>query len=87
MTRRREREIPECAGAARRMVLALGRRCANADPVDLRELLDLHGVVEDALTVAVAGMRANGFSWSEIAEGLGTTRQAAHMRFGARVAS
>lgn len=68
--------------AVKRMVRAWGKRVADADPEDLAELLELHETVEDALTVAITGMRLRGYSWAMIARGLGTSRQYAHKRFG-----
>ena len=84
MSRRREREIPEFAAMVRRMLRAQGRRVADADPEDLVELLELRDVIEEAIADAVAGQRVSGFSWAQIARGLGTTRQAAQMRYGVR---
>ncbi len=84
---KRERDIPSFAGMVRRTLRALGRRVADADPEDLVELLELREVVEEAIAEAVRGQRGNGFSWAEIARGLGTTRQAAQQRFGIRPSS
>lgn len=67
----------------RRIVRAHGRRVADGDPEDLAELVAMREVVESAIADAVIGMRANGgCSWSDVARGLGTTRQAAQMRYG-----
>lgn len=85
MRRRRERETPEFAAMVRRMIRAHGRRCADADPEDLAELVDIAGCVDDAVTEAVIGLQRAGFSWAEIAAPLGITRQAAHLRYGAAV--
>jgi hypothetical protein len=84
MRRRREREIPAYAGFVRRSIRSHGRRVGDADPEDLAGLLELREVVEEAIADAVRGQRANGFSWSQIARGLGTTRQAAQQRYGIR---
>lgn len=78
---KREREIPEIAAGIRRMILALGRRVGDADPVDLLELERLAADVEVALREAVSGQRGAGFSWASIAAGLGVTRQSAWQRF------
>lgn len=82
---RREREIPDYAAFVRRSIRGHGRRVGDADPEDLVELLELREVVEEAIADAVAGQRANGFSWAQIARGLGVTRQAAQMRYGAQI--
>lgn len=81
---KRAREIPEYAAAVRRMIRAHGRRVGDADPEDLPELLELRDVVDAAIADAVAGQREAGFSWAQIARGLGTTRQAAQQRFSER---
>jgi DNA invertase Pin-like site-specific DNA recombinase len=80
--RRRERETPEYAGAVRRFIKAHGRRVADADPEDLADLVALVDVVDQAVAVAVRGLREQGHSWSAIARGLGITKQAAQQRFG-----
>ena len=85
-TRRRERETPEYAQMVRRIIRGHGRRCADADPEDLAELIAMSLTLDEAVTTAVAGLRRNGFSWAQIAAPLGITRQAAQMRFGAPVA-
>ena len=83
LTAKRPRETPEYAAMVRRIVRAHGRRVADGDPEDLAELVAMREVVESAIADAVAGMRANhGYSWSDVARGLGTTRQAAQMRYG-----
>jgi len=85
MARRREREVTDYAAFVRRAIQAHGRRCANADPEDLAELIEMSKVLDAAITGAVKGLRDNRFSWSEIAAPLGISRQAAQMRFGAGV--
>lgn len=76
----RERSAEEVAGAARRMIRALGRRVGDADPVDLLLVVELRAVVEAAYVEAMRGQRAAGFSYAEIAAGLGTSRQAVQQR-------
>lgn len=67
----------------RRMIRAHGRRVIDGDDADLAELAELRTVVEEAIAVAIAGQRERwDRSWAEIARGLGTTRQAAQMRYG-----
>ena len=84
LTPKRERETPEYAAMVRRIIRAHGRRVIHADPEDLAELVALRAVVDQAITDAVQGMRAeHGRSWSDIGRGLGTSRQAAQMRYGA----
>lgn len=68
--------------AAKRFIRAAGRRVADADEIELRELLALQEVFDEAVSTAVAGMRARGLSWAYIASATGTTRQAAFQRWG-----
>lgn len=76
-------ETPEYAAMLRRMIRAYARRVADADDVDLAEMLRVRDEMEQAVRDAVRGQRErHGRSWADIARGLGTTRQAAQMRFG-----
>lgn len=83
---KRERETTEYAGMVRRIIRAHGRRVAQADDVDLAELIEIRETLETAIQDAVDGMRERGQSWAYIARAFGTTRQAVQMRYG-RVAS
>lgn len=65
-----------------RMIRAYGRRVANASPEDLAEFLTIKTDVDEALSAAVAGLRAQGHSWASIARGIGMSRQAAFKRWG-----
>ena len=67
---------------ARRVVRAAGRRVADGDVDALAELLALAEVVEASIDTAVAGLRAYGYSWAEIAARIGISRQAAQQRWG-----
>jgi hypothetical protein len=64
------------------MVAAAGRRIADADVEDLRELVSIREDLDDAIRTGIAGLRADGYSWRAIGEALGTTGQAAYMRYG-----
>jgi hypothetical protein len=64
-----------------RVVRAYGRRVGDGDVEALRDLLALSTVLDHAITDAVLGLRAFGYSWAEIATRLGITRQAAHQRW------
>lgn len=67
----------------RRMIRAYGRRVADADDVDLAEMVALRAQLDEAIAAAVRGQREHhGASWADVARGLGTTRQAAQMRYG-----
>jgi len=66
-----------------RMVRAAGARVAHADTDDLRALVAIHDELEDAIRVAIDGMRRDGYSWKDIgAEVFGTTGQAVYYRYG-----
>ena len=69
----------------RRMLRGASRRVAAGDHADLAELVGLRAELEQAIASGVAGLRASGDSWADIAAGLGTTRQAAQMRYGREV--
>jgi hypothetical protein len=75
-------ENDDYAAFARRIVAAHGRRIAAGDVERLRDLVALAEEVDHATTVAVAGLRRVGYSWTEIATRLGITRQAAQQRWG-----
>ena len=72
----------EYSAMIRRMMRAYGRRIANSDPDDLVLILAVRDELDAAIAQAVAGMRASGFSWAEIAAPLGMSRQAAQQRWG-----
>jgi hypothetical protein len=68
-------ELDEYSGAARRFLRSLGKRAASADPEDLAYLVALQVELADATRTAVDGLRSQGRSWADIAQGLGMTRQ------------
>lgn len=74
-------ENPDYAAFVRRVINALGRRVADGDVEALPELLNLATCLEQATAHAVNGLRAYGYSWAEIANRAGITRQAAHQRW------
>lgn len=75
-------ETSEYLKAAARFIRAAGRRCAEADEVELGELLSLYAVLDEAVQTAVDGQRDRGQSWAYIAQATGKTRQAAFQRWG-----
>jgi hypothetical protein len=75
-------ENDDYAAFARRIVAAHGRRIAAGDVERLRDLVALAEEVDRATDTAVAGLRRVGYSWTEIADRLGITRQAAQQRWG-----
>lgn len=83
--RQKRREVvenDEFAGFARRIIRAHGRRVATGDVEALRDLIALSTTLDNAITDAVVGLRAFGYSWAEIGTRLGISRQAAQQRWG-----
>jgi hypothetical protein len=72
----------EFAAFARRILRAYARRVADGDIEALRSLTTLASDVDNATRDAVRGLRLWGYSWSDIADCLGVSRQAAQHRWG-----
>src|SRR5204862_418091 len=72
----------EYAAFLNRVVRAYGRRVASGDIEALRDMLALTTELETAIDHAVFGLRRFGYSWTEIANRIGVTRQAAQQRWG-----
>lgn len=79
--RRRETETSPYLNMVRRMIRGAGVRVAAGDVDDLRQLVKLAAEVEAAAAVAVAGLREQGYTWQSIGDAVGTTRQAALMKW------
>lgn len=77
-------ETTDYLAMLRRMIAAGGKRVAEADEVELAELVALFDDLEAAVQLAVDGQREHGASWARIGDALGVTRQAAQMRWGKR---
>ncbi|GAA3043363.1 hypothetical protein GCM10010464_04380 [Pseudonocardia yunnanensis] len=75
-------ENDDYAAFTRRILAAHGRRIARRDIEGLTTLAALADDIDHALTTAVTGLREAGYSWAEIGERLGISRQAAQQRFG-----
>jgi hypothetical protein len=75
---RSDEDVAEAIG---RMIGALGRRCAAADPDTGKLLRFLAGELDDAFAEAVAGWRAARFSDAQIGRELGVTKQAVQQRW------
>jgi hypothetical protein len=84
--KRSKREVENAAFDAfvRRILRAYARRVAAGDVEALRSLSVLSTEVDAVTRLAVAGLRQQpySYSWSEIADRLGVTKQAAQMRYG-----
>ena len=70
------------AAFARRILRAYARRVADGDVEALTLMLGLSVEIDTAISQAVTGLRAFGYSWAEIGSRLGITRQAAQQRWG-----
>ncbi len=81
---KREVENAQFDAFVRRILRAYARRVGNGDVEALRSLAALSSEVDAVTRLAVAGLRKQpySYSWSEIADRLGTSRQAAQMRYG-----
>jgi hypothetical protein len=79
---RRLVENDEYAAFARRVLRAYSRRVADGDVEALTLMTDLADEIDSAISQAVTGLRASGYSWAEIGSRLGITRQAAQQRWG-----
>ena len=75
-------ENDEYAAFARRVLRAYARRVADGDVEALTLMTDLADEIDTAISQAVTGLRAFGYSWAEIGSRLGITRQAAQQRWG-----
>ena len=71
---------------ARRILRAYARRVAAGDVEALRTLTALAAELDAVTRLAVTGLRQRpyAYSWGEIADRLGVSRQAAQMRYGER---
>jgi hypothetical protein len=74
-------ENHDYAAFTRRVIRAHARRIAEGDIEALTHLTGLERELHDAIHTAVEGLRAQGYSWADIALRLGITRQAAHQRW------
>ena len=82
LRRREVVENDEYATFIRRIIRAFAKRVATGDVEALRDMVALSTLLDDAIGDAVKGLRAHGYSWAEIADRLGISRQAAHQRWG-----
>ena len=80
--RRRRVENDEYSAFIRRILRAYSRRVGDGDVEALALMLGLADEIDTAITEAVKGLRACGYSWNEISSRLGITRQAAQQRWG-----
>jgi hypothetical protein len=76
-------ENDEYGAFVRRVIAAYSRRVAAGDIEAITDMVALADDLEEATWQAIAGLRAYGYSWAEIAARLGITRQGAQQRWGA----
>lgn len=65
---------------------ALGAPNATNPAMGLRAVLALHRLAERVEVTQVAAARRAGWSWEQIGDALGVTRQAVHAKYGRRPA-
>ncbi|BCJ55084.1 hypothetical protein Asp14428_65590 [Actinoplanes sp. NBRC 14428] len=75
-------ENDEYAAFVRRILRAYARRVATGDVEALIDMVGLSDLLDDAISDAVTGLRSHGYSWAEIGQRLGISRQAAQQRWG-----
>jgi hypothetical protein len=75
-------ENDQYTGFVRRVIAAYSRRVAAGDIDAITGMTSIATELDDAITEAVTGLRAAGYSWADIAARLGLTRQAAQQRWG-----
>ena len=68
-----------------RMLRAAGKRVGQADPEQLKLLMELSDSLDAAIVTAIRGLRASGTTWEEIGDLTNVTRQAALMRWRKRL--
>jgi hypothetical protein len=78
-------ETREYVGMVRRSLRALSRRVGNGGDVELLgDMLALQREYDAAVVAAVAGLREQ-YSWQEIADRAGITRQSAHEKWAKKI--
>jgi hypothetical protein len=80
--KRNRKPTEELKGMFRRMLRAYVKRAADEDPWVVADLLAIRTDLDSAIDDAVANLVARGYSWNDIGQELGMTRQAAWKRWG-----
>jgi hypothetical protein len=69
-----------------RAVRAAGERIAEADLEQLKLLVEMRDTLERAIDISIRGLRAQGgATWADIGQVMGTTGQAATIRYKPRI--
>ena len=74
-------ENGQYAAFVRRVIAAYSRRVVAGDIDAISDMTGLAAELDEAISQAVTGLRAAGYSWAGIAARLGVTRQAAQQRW------
>ena len=81
--RRRVVENDDYAAFVQRAIRAYSRRIASGDIDALTGMVNLSTDLDEAMADAITALRArHGYSWTDIGQALGITRQAAQKRWG-----
>jgi hypothetical protein len=80
--RRNVVENEDYAAFVRRIIRAHAKRVATGDVEALTALVGLSALLDEAISEAVIGLRTHSYSWAEIGQRLGISRQAAQQRWG-----
>ena len=80
---KREYEAPDVGAMVSRMFRALVKRAAEGDLEAVQVLAALSGDLQAATNNAAAAAHDFGYSYTELGNALGISRQAARQRFGA----
>jgi|307.fasta_scaffold03589_2 hypothetical protein len=70
----------------RRVIRGVARSVGEADGDQLTELIQADDLLHDLIVAVVGNQRKSGATWADIGAACGTTRQAAQMRFGPKLA-
>lgn len=84
MSKRRKRytDTEDFGRMVERMLRAYGLRVGAADMDDLRQLMTIRELLDQITAEAVEQLRSTGYSWADVGEAMGVTRQAAQQRWG-----
>jgi len=75
-------ENDQYAAFVRRVIAPFSRRVAAGDIDAISDMTSVAAELDEAISQAVTGLRAAGYSWADIAARLGVSRQAAQQRWG-----
>lgn len=74
-------DLVKLSSSCCRFVRSLGRQVRDCDPEDLRLLVAVGAAVESSITDSVLAMRNSGFTWQQIADALGVSKQWVHQKY------